>query len=676
MPRALGLAALVVVCLAALPAGFPQDQAPGIFRGGVTLVNVDAYPRRDGRVVEGLRQADFQIFEDGAPQKIDTFEFIRSEPNTPDADRRDPNTKEEGDELAADPHNRVFVVYLDTYHTTFEASVASRGPLLEFLGHTIGATDLFGVMTPDTSAGQLVFGRRLDTIGSELTTDAGWGLRGRPISPVGRPAIEEQLEQCSRSSLYTGDALVAMYREDVMETGLEQLMARLRDLRDERKNILFVSEGWVPLEPQTGFSALASGALPTAGQGPGGTLTLDPRRGIAQAPSWCDQQIVRLANIDFARRFRDLLTLAARANASFYTVDLGRLRTGLASPQPGVRSIAAGGPDELAQVILTKLARPSTTTLQNLAENTDGRAIVNTNDLGAGLRRIVDDLSEYYLLGYSSTNPALDGKYRRIEVKVSQPGISVAARRGYLAEAPDIRPAAPGSGLAVPAPVADALGRLSRLRADAELFTYGVARDGSLGIVVEISSREAERGQWHTGADVEATVAGARGGDLAARGRIEPGARGALLEIALPAGETGPWRVNLKVSHPEGVLTDRVEVAGGEPPSGALVGTPVVWRGTASSRIPLRPVADFQFRRTERLRVVWPALAALDSRAARVLDRRGDPLPIPATVTDSAGAVDVDVTLAPLAQGDYLIELTAKQGSRAERRLIAFRVVQ
>src|SRR5204862_2238220 len=109
-------------------------------------------------------------------------------------------------------------------------------------------------------------------------------------------------------------------------------------------------------------------------------------------------------------------------------------------------------------------------TLLTLAENTDGRAVVNTNGLDQGFRRIAEDLSAYYLLGYSSTNQALDGKYRRIEVKVTQPKMSVTSRRGYLAPSPEapMLAAAASAAEAVPEPVAAELGRLSRLRAAAE----------------------------------------------------------------------------------------------------------------------------------------------------------------------------------------------------------------
>src|SRR5438067_1257806 len=93
----------------------PQEQRPAVFRGIANFVYVDAYPRQNGKLVEGLTAEDFQVFEDGKLQKVETFELIRSEPNAPDNERRDPNSKADSDRQAADPHNRLFVIYLDPY---------------------------------------------------------------------------------------------------------------------------------------------------------------------------------------------------------------------------------------------------------------------------------------------------------------------------------------------------------------------------------------------------------------------------------------------------------------------------------------------------------------------------------------------------------------------------------
>ena len=68
-----------------------------------------------------------------------------------------------------------------------------------------------------------------------------------------------------------------------------------------------------------------------------------------------------------------------------------------------------------------------------LADETDGRAIVNRNDLAKGMQQIVRDSSAYYLLGYNSTQAPQDGKFHEIKVRVKRPGVQVRARKGYWA---------------------------------------------------------------------------------------------------------------------------------------------------------------------------------------------------------------------------------------------------
>ena len=72
-------------------------------------------------------------------------------------------------------------------------------------------------------------------------------------------------------------------------------------------------------------------------------------------------------------------------------------------------------------------------TLRALADNTDGRAIVNRNDLAAGMKQIIRDSSGYYLLGYNSTQAPTDGKFHEIKVRVKRQGVDVRARKGYWA---------------------------------------------------------------------------------------------------------------------------------------------------------------------------------------------------------------------------------------------------
>ncbi len=109
------------------PAQAPQQPA---FKTETNLVHVDVYPRKSGRVLDGLTAADFEVLEDGKPQKVETFQFVQVQPGLAENEQRDPNNQREQARLAADPANRVFVVYLDTYHVSVSDSHRTREPLV------------------------------------------------------------------------------------------------------------------------------------------------------------------------------------------------------------------------------------------------------------------------------------------------------------------------------------------------------------------------------------------------------------------------------------------------------------------------------------------------------------------------------------------------------------------
>src|SRR5207244_9059001 len=98
-----------------------------------------------------------------------------------------------------------------------------------------------------------------------------------------------------------------------------------------------------------------------------------------------------------------------------------------------------------------------------LADNSDGRAIVNRNDLDVGMKQIIRDSSAYYLIGYNSTQAPADGKFHEIKVRVKRPGVQVRARKGYWAltaeeTAKALAPPKPGP----PKPVEEALASVER----------------------------------------------------------------------------------------------------------------------------------------------------------------------------------------------------------------------
>jgi hypothetical protein len=319
-----------------------------------------------------------------------------------------------------------------------------------------------------------------------------------------------------------------------------------------------------------------------------------------------------------------------------------------------------------------------------MAGATEGRAVVQTNDLDGGMRQIADDLQAFYLLGYYSTNPAADGRFRKIDVKVAQAGVSLTARRGYLApteamvRAANTAAAKAKTASAVPPVVTEALADLARLRPEAALHARGVRTETGLTVILELTSRETIAGRWSKGGEAELVVT--RAGVAAPVTMAAPmpaGVRSLVVAVPLAAGETGPWRVRGRLSAGTHTLEQVLEVK--DPPD-ARLGDAVWFRAASAASAPLRPAAEPLFRRAERLRLEWPVSGASSAREARLLDRRGEPLTAGLTTTelerDGQRVVAVDVGLAPLADGDYLIELVATQDATRIRRLVAFRVVR
>jgi hypothetical protein len=165
-------------------------------------------------------------------------------------------------------------------------------------------------------------------------------------------------------------------------------------------------------------------------------------------------------------------------------------------------------------------------------------------------------------------------------------------------------------------------------------------------------------------------------GEMAGSGRakLDPGIRGVAVRV--PITGAGPWHVQLRLKNGADALETTAEVRPlSRPDASPLLGDPVVFRGDPGGVQPARPVADFQFRRTERVHIEWTTRGQIDSRQARLLDRAGNALPIAVTVAEKPGSIlAADLVLGPLGPGDYLIELSASGPAGSTRQLVAIRV--
>jgi VWFA-related protein len=538
-------------------------------------------------------------------------------------------------------------------------------PLTQFIDRVLGPMDLFGFLTTAESAKDLVLGQKTTSIQAQIAELWHAALMDRDRGL-------DQFDVCPNSG-----AMKGRYTIDRTYVALESLVAQLGSLRDERKNVIFVTNGLSRAKANPGLLEAKGPTFPKAGI-TGGRVGIGNHDSGQGNDQFCIGELQRLAAIDFDERYKDLLKTARRENVAFYSVTPAGLQAPLADEarRPASPALPPGG----SALVQERSIEAANDTLITLAHETDGIAIVDTNDLSGGMKKIADDLASYYVLGYYTTNTTWDGGIRTIKVKVKPSGQTIRARRQYRAPteaeiaALALRSAAGPSNVARPA--TDRETALAILERAARPFaTYTALKGDTLTIVTEVTPSSIQNARWTSGADVQITASTPEGGPMmTTRGRIEPGSYSTVVPLTIDPSKP-PARISIDLTAPgERPANDWLNLPGA---GGTLVGDPIAYR--SASRVAPRPVAAFEFARNERIRVEWPVLASsLDRREARLLDRTGKPLPVDLPLSEDLAKriVALDISLSGLPRGDYLFELTVGAGPTTERHLLAIRIRQ
>lgn len=667
----------------------PAQDPRQVIRSEANFVRLDVYPTEGGQPVTDLRAEDFDVFEDGVRQTVQSFEHVMIEPAGPQSARTEPNTIEASRQLAANPRARVFILFLDVPHVTMDGAWHIREPLIRLVDRILGPDDLVGVMTPRMAPSDVVLARKTEVMAGGLRDRWPWGER-HTLEKDEREKLYEMCYPTTQSERDRGVVVSELAttlrhrrRERATLDALQSLVTYFRGVREERKAILTITEGWLLFKPdpslfeiRTLSGAGATDPIPTGppiGVGPGGKLTSrDPR--YAGNQSDCDADRQHLAMMDNARYFRDIIDDANRGNSSFYTVD----PRGLA-----VWDAPIGPEKPPPPEVDYRNLRDRHDAMHELASNTDGLAVLYNNDIDKGLKRIADDLTSYYLIGYYSTNTKLDGKFRALKVQVKRPGVDVRARRGYRAATEEeVNAARAAAAPAVPdalKPVNAALAELARARSDTPFRINVVPRHDAEGV----------SSVWIAG-ELRGPTASGRTGDALVEIQVTGGTTGSA-SVPLPAGQrafqtivalekpitSGTLEVRARLNGLSVIpLTDNVRVdAAGAPRT-------LLFRRGPTSGNRQQPAGDPQFSRTERVRLELPAAPGVAAGAGRVLDRAGNPLAVPVTVgerVDEATGqrwITADVTLAPLTLGDYAIEIGTTAAGASNRIVTAIRVTR
>lgn len=405
--------------------GAPQKDAPkdrakpakeeDVVRISVTLVQVDAVVTdKQGNPVTDLKSSDFEVYEDGRKQHITNFSFVGTQPESPLAPAvapAKPDSKSKASlppgppvRLRPDQVRRTIALVVDDLGLSFESTGAVRDALKKFVDQQMQPGDLVAIIRTGAGMGAL----------QQFTADkrqlyaaierVRWNMNGRSgigaFAPIDRNASGPRSNGDARSGVPQNrdegsrDAVDELRTEIYSVGTLGALNFVVRGLRElpGRKSVILLSDGF------------------------------------------------RLYNRDensqrVLESLRRLTDLANRASVVIYTIDARGLQTLMLTAADNVSDQT---PQQIEEALDARRQEMFDTQqgLQYLAQETGGFGIRNSNDLGRGIRRVLDDQRGYYLLGYVpdySTFKLDRGlrKFHKIAVKVKTAGLNVRSRKGF-----------------------------------------------------------------------------------------------------------------------------------------------------------------------------------------------------------------------------------------------------
>jgi VWFA-related protein len=375
----------------------PAQQGDYTFHAESELVLVNVTVRdKSGNFVRGLKAGDFSILEDNKQQKVVSFDIenidaipvqdvaqVKPLPALPEASKASTSPALGSTDTAFKDH-RLIVLFFDLSAMEPDEIDRSVTSAVQYVDKQMAPADLVAIVSLGSSL--IVnqdFTADRDLLKKELlafNTGAGQGFEeGSTGSTEGTPDTGQ--------SFTVDDTEFNIFNTDRRLEAIRSVADRLSHVQ-QKKSLIYFSSGM-------------------------------DRTGIE------NQSELRAAT-----------NAAVRSNLAIYTMDIR-----------GLQAIVAGGEAQNAslrgvsaysgQSMMNALNSNFTTqeTLVTLASDTGGRAFLDSNDFSKVFKGVQDDTAAYYLLGYHSTNPARDGRYRHITVKINIPNVKIDYRRGYYAPA-------------------------------------------------------------------------------------------------------------------------------------------------------------------------------------------------------------------------------------------------
>ncbi len=404
------------------PSPAEEDGEDEVVRISTNLVQFDTVVvDKDGRQVTDLKPEDFEVLIDGKPQTIANFSYVSTESGTVSTQRVAPRA---GPAVAGPPPppvrlrpeqvRRTVALVVDDLGTSFESTAHVRRALKKFVDEQMQPGDLVAIMRTSAGIGALQQFTGDKQLLYKAIERVRWYPSGRsgvsafapleadPLQAAGRMTGADRggnsrNNERDRERQRTADEALSEFREEIFSVGtLGALNFIIRGMRElpGRKAVVFFSDGF-----RVYFRE--------------------------------DNQLSTRV-LEGLRRLSDL---ANRAAVTVYTVDArGLVYMGLSASDNTANMSADDIERELTDRRTTFIDTQAG--MEYLARQTGGAFMRNTNDLGLGIRRALEDQKGYYLIGFHPPPEVFDAeagrpRFNRFEVRLRRAGLETRARRGF-----------------------------------------------------------------------------------------------------------------------------------------------------------------------------------------------------------------------------------------------------
>ena len=372
----------------------PQDQQQPVFRAGVDVISLDvSVLDKDRRPVRGLKAEDFTVVENGKPQRIIAVTEMAGTDRDPAPSawmRHVPPDVSANDLTDMTGDGRFVAIVMDDWNVPFDDHelILSARQVGRYLVDQLAPSDVGAVIFPQMAGKTQDFTTDRQKLVAAIDKFDPPEVRYIERRPMGLGPGGGDMPQRFAPILMRSEC----QRSQPTVPTLDTVVARLATVPNRRKTVILVSTG-----------------LPISFLGGRG----------------CPAELADIMKNVFRR--------AQRANVNIYSVDPGGMNGYADYLQSPVRRGGRPADNVMPLAQANAAVKVRRDFMEIMADHTGARAIVNTDHLGDEIDRMMAEASSYYLVGYQTSNGQPDGKFRRLDVKVSRAGLNVRTRSGFYA---------------------------------------------------------------------------------------------------------------------------------------------------------------------------------------------------------------------------------------------------